>query len=103
MRENRHLQREIERLTEEITFYRDEYERLTAENIYLFMEKETLILKVAYLEGEKESKKNLRVKPNTSGKKKKPGRFYRFLDSHGLHQPPYRSFQEFFLRLYPAA
>jgi transposase len=74
VRENRNLQREIERLTEEITFYREEYERLTAENIYLFMEKETLILKVAYLEGEKESKKNLRVKPNTSGKKKKPGR-----------------------------
>jgi len=73
-RENRNLQKENGRLTEENTFYRKEYERITAENIYLLMENETLKQNVADLEGEKESKKNLKIKANISGKKKKPGR-----------------------------
>jgi transposase len=73
-RENRKLQEENERITEENTFYREENERLTAENIYLLMETETLTLKVAELEGKGKSKKNPKIKSNTSGKKKKRGR-----------------------------
>lgn len=78
-RKIRTLQKEIERLTEEntfyreeSTFYREEYERLTAENIYLLMETETLKKTVAELE--EKGKKKVKIKPNTSGKKKKPGR-----------------------------
>ncbi len=71
-RKIRTLQKENERLTEENTFYQKEYERLTAENIYLLMETETLKKTVAKLEGK--GKKKVKIKPNTSGKKKKPGR-----------------------------
>ncbi len=73
-RKIRNLQKENEELTEENTFYREVYERLTAENIYLLMETETLKQNIEDLEGKKESKKNLTIKANTSGKKKKPGR-----------------------------
>ena len=85
-RKIRTLQKEIERLTEEstfyreeytfyreeYTFYREEYERLTAENIYLLMETETL--KKTVVELEEKGKKKVKIKPNKSGKKKKPGR-----------------------------
>jgi len=70
--ESTFYQKEIERLTEESTFYQKEYEGLTAENIYLLMETETLKKTVAELE--EKGKKKVKIKPNTSGKKKKPGR-----------------------------
>jgi transposase-like protein len=61
-------------LQQKLLSYREENERLTAENIYLLMETETLTLKVAELEGKGKSKKNPIIAPNTSGKKKRPGR-----------------------------
>jgi transposase len=86
LRENRNLHKDNERLTKENTSYREDNERLTkentsyrednetliAENIYFLMEIETLTSQIAELE--KKKSKDLNIKPNTTGKKKKPGR-----------------------------